>query len=165
MKNKKGLSKKFQNRKVGAITLLIVTLTLGICSTGIMAEEIDKYSLVYTIGDEPVCKNEFLLFDKGGQAKEKILKETIDIKSKQILIKEYGIREDISYKTFIKNLDEENKRRVNAKGNNEVIFGPEKYSEYQYYTYLLQRDMKELELKIENDKSIVNDESMSATCC
>lgn len=147
-------------KKIITITSLIVILILGLCTNSIMADEMDKYDLVYKIGDEPVYKGEFSLFNKGGQSKDDILKETIEIKSKQILTKEYGIREDITYKTFIKNLDEENERRAKAKLNNEVIYGPEKYSEYQYYTYLLERDMTELELKIENDESIVNNKAI-----
>jgi len=69
--------------------------------------------------------------------KEKVMDTVVRIKIQQICAKEYGIVSDVSYQGFLKNLDNENKRRSLARNNNEVIYGPVQYSERVYYNYLL----------------------------
>jgi len=60
----------------------------------------------------------------------------VQIKIQQIEAKKYGVVSDISYLGFLKALEVENLRRLEAKRNNKVIYGPVQYSEDVYYNYL-----------------------------
>lgn len=68
--------------------------------------------------------------------KEKTLDTLRTIKVQQILAKEVGIVNDLSYTSFLNSLEVENRRRLEAKNANKVIYGPVQYSEEVYYNYL-----------------------------
>lgn len=69
--------------------------------------------------------------------RQRTLEQCVRIKVKQLLGKEKGLVDDISYPTFLQNLKEENERRKIAVANNEVIYGPVQYRERDYFDYLM----------------------------
>lgn len=88
--------------------------------------------------------------------RDKAFSKAVEIKVQQIMCKEIGIVEDISYETFKKELKTENKRRQNAVSDGEPIYGPEQYSEASYYTYLHNNRLLKL-------KSFLNSQNSSET--
>lgn len=121
---------------------------IGICTTTILA--MDSNKVVLTVSGEPVYLEEFMLLYNGD--KEKTINLAVEAKCKQILAREYGIIEEIDYKSFKKQLVEENKRREATIKKGEVVYGPEQYTEKQYYNYLLSNNIAEVELQIEGEE-------------
>lgn len=68
-------------------------------------------------------------------AKKQALHQLTQIKLEQMVAKEYGLINDTSYITFMESLENENKRRERAVNNNEIIYGPVKYDEIEYFSY------------------------------
>lgn len=95
-------------------------------------------------------------------AKNLALKELIRIKSEQILMKEYGVANDISYGSFLNELEQENKRRKIAVDNNQVIYGPIEYSEYQYFSHVFANHVVELKKKLEKETFNINESDLRA---
>ncbi len=60
---------------------------------------------------------------------EKIVSEKVQ----QILFKELGLISDISYSSFLVNLERLNQEREKAVQNKQVIYGPVRYTQLQYY--------------------------------
>lgn len=69
-------------------------------------------------------------------AKEMGLNRLIKRKVEQGLAVKYGLIDDISYGTFCKKYNKENKRRLQAVNNKEIIYGPIQYDLRDYYDYL-----------------------------
>ncbi|MDQ6423181.1 peptidylprolyl isomerase [Paenibacillus sp. LHD-117] len=67
----------------------------------------------------------------------KALEESVKIKIRQLIAREQGMLQDISYEGFLRQLNEENKRRQRAIRNREVIYGPRQYEENAYFEYVL----------------------------
>lgn len=71
---------------------------------------------------------------------EKLIAETekqlIRIKVEQELAEQYRIIKKFNYSDLKYNLKQENKRRIKAVDNKQVIYGPVQYSEEFYYGYL-----------------------------
>ncbi len=76
--------------------------------------------------------------------KQMALDECIKIKVQQILAKKNGIVKDISYKSFLLRLKEENKNRRKAVSESKVIYGPVEYSEASFFDHLLSIQIIEL---------------------
>ena len=134
------------------IIVMISVALIIICTTTIFA--VDKENrVVLTVNDEPIYLEEFMLLYNGD--KEKTLEIAIEAKCIQILAKEHEIIEYVDYKSFLKSLDEENKRRKEAIKNGEVIYGPQQYTEKQYYNYLISNNIAEIEVKIEGEEKEV----------
>ncbi len=83
--------------------------------------------------------------------------EAVRIKTEQIMMREYGIADDLSYKTFYDSFIAENKRRAKALENDEIIYGPKQYTEISYYEYLHNNRLLKLKAAI-NKKLSGNDE-------
>lgn len=66
-------------------------------------------------------------------AVDKAIEDLTQIKIEQILFVECGIVKDITYESFLKALSEENQNRNEGE---QVIYGPEQYSQQLYYNYL-----------------------------
>ena len=77
--------------------------------------------------------------------------EMVRIKVIQTLMKEHGIQQDISYSAFLEAFSQENDSRKNAVSNGEVIYGPETYQRFDYYTYLFSNNQNELERALFSD--------------
>lgn len=69
--------------------------------------------------------------------KKKALKDSVSLKIQQIIAKEQGVLSEISYSSFVQSLNQENERRQRAINNNQVIYGPTKYTEETYLEYVM----------------------------
>ncbi|MDF2986809.1 MAG: hypothetical protein K0R50_2319 [Eubacterium sp.] len=68
-------------------------------------------------------------------ARKNALNKCIEILVQQKLAKNKGVVEDISYAAFLKDLEKENTRRREAVDKGEIIYGPVRYSEKDYFDY------------------------------
>ena len=89
----------------------------------------------------------------GGESPvDRVKKEAMDegarIKVQQILARQKGAVDDISYSAFLKKLDKENKRREEAVKKREVIFGPVHYNPQDYFDYLFSNMLISLKEKL-----------------
>lgn len=66
----------------------------------------------------------------------KALNEAIDIKIQQLLARDMGLIKDIGYAAFITDLNTKNLLRKQDFLDHKVIYGPEQYTEENYYEYL-----------------------------
>jgi len=73
--------------------------------------------------------------------KKKALEDSVYFKVRQLLAKEQGVLQDVSYDGFLQKLQQENERRVQAINNNQVIYGPAQYDEDTYLEYVLTNSM------------------------
>lgn len=69
-------------------------------------------------------------------AKKKTLEKLKIIKTEQLLAKQYGLTDDVSYRSLKESLAEENKRRAEAVKKGQPIFGPREYSEIAYFNHV-----------------------------
>ena len=77
-------------------------------------------------------------------AKEQTLAALKERKVQQIQFKKYGIRDDISFSQFQKDLKKENQHRKEALADNQVIYGPVEFQEYNYLNYCFSNDLIKL---------------------
>lgn len=70
------------------------------------------------------------------KVKQAALKQIANIKVQQLMAKQHGLLDDLSYQVFLDKLSEENKRRAAALKTKQVIYGPQQYDEPVYYHYL-----------------------------
>ncbi|CAH0120367.1 hypothetical protein PAE9249_02886 [Paenibacillus sp. CECT 9249] len=68
-------------------------------------------------------------------AKRQTIKDIKKQKVEQIVMKEHGIIEDLSYHAFLKKLAEENGERQRKIQNNEPVYGPKTYGVNEFYSY------------------------------
>lgn len=99
--------------------------------------------VIATVNGEPIQRREFIAFlnQHHGDTtlplatlKEKVLQELIRVKVIQIEGKKRGMLSSTAYADFLVDLDKENKRRIDAVANNQVIYGPQQYTEQTYYS-------------------------------
>ncbi|WP_152395022.1 peptidylprolyl isomerase [Paenibacillus guangzhouensis] len=69
--------------------------------------------------------------------KKKALEESVRIKVRQLLAKERGALQEVSYQGFLQQLQQENQRRAQAISNNQVVYGPAQYDEDSYFEYVI----------------------------
>jgi SurA N-terminal domain/PPIC-type PPIASE domain len=77
-------------------------------------------------------------------AKQQAMNQLVKAKVQQLEAKKYGILDDASYDAFLSKLTKENERRKTAIANNEIIYGPTRYTEEMYYGYVLSNLATEL---------------------
>lgn len=73
------------------------------------------------------------------------------IKLAELAMKEYGLLKDISYRTFLDNLERENQRREESYQKEQVIYGPQKYGEGEYFAHTFANLEKELKKKLDEE--------------
>jgi len=78
------------------------------------------------------------------------------------LAKEMKILKDTRYSTFLDEFNRENKRREEAVAKNEVIFGPVRYREYDYFRYVLSNTVIEIKRIMKNGVNLADDEELAA---
>jgi hypothetical protein len=99
----------------------------------------------------------------GKSPKELLIERTIDtlvsIKIQQIIAKQNGLIDEVTYSNFLDKLSKENLRRAQAQKSNKPIYGPSQYSESVYFSYLfsnmvirLKEKLNETEFKITDEK-------------
>lgn len=72
------------------------------------------------------------------------LDEAVRYKTEQLMMVDYGVVKDISYKTYYKSFIAENKRRLKAIKNDKIIYGPEQYTLKTYFDYVHNNRLIEL---------------------
>lgn len=100
---------------------------------------------------------------KPGQALEK---RTLDrltvVKVQQQMMLEAGVLEDAGYEAFLEDWRRENQRRRQALERGEALYGPESYTEEQYYTLRLDKGLLALADKLAAGELKVTDEERQA---
>ncbi len=105
--------------------------------------------------------------DFHGEVPVKILKKTTlaecsKIKLQELLAKEKGIAQDISYESFIGELTRENQRRLDALAKHEVIYGPQQYDLSTYFNYRFSNMLIRLKDKLAEKELASSDQELKA---
>lgn len=79
------------------------------------------------------------------------LDEAVRIKTEQLIMVDYGVTDDISYETYYNSFIAENKRRLTAIENNEIIYGPKQYTLKTYFDYVHNNRLIELKAFINKE--------------
>ncbi|MCM3269038.1 peptidylprolyl isomerase [Paenibacillus elgii] len=95
-------------------------------------------------------------------AKKKTLEKLKIIKTEQLLAKQYGLTDDVSYRGFKERLTEENKRRAEAVKKGQPIFGPREYSEIAYFNHVHDTIKRQLLDYAANHEAQAADEALHA---
>jgi hypothetical protein len=95
-------------------------------------------------------------------AKQLALEELTHVKIQQLLSKENGLLEDVSYSSFLDNLSRENERRKEAVRKKQVIYGPKKYDEWGYYNYLFSNLVIKLKEKLAQEGKAISEQEAVA---
>lgn len=93
-------------------------------------------------------------------------KRTLDrltvVKVQQQMMLEAGVLEDAGYEAFLEDWRRENQRRRQALERGEALYGPESYTEEQYYTLRLDKGLLALADKLAAGELKVTDEERQA---
>ncbi|WP_338551327.1 hypothetical protein [Paenibacillus sp. KS-LC4] len=100
----------------------------------------DFWTKTYGAGDIPIIL-----------AKNATLDELKKIKYEQIMMKQYGVVKDTSYRNFMLEFQNENKRRKELRDNGGIVYGPEQYSVGIYYEYLQSNRLTKLKQMLEKE--------------
>lgn len=116
------------------------------------AEVYAYFKQAHGVDDHP----EFWTGDYGGEVplhkiKAEALEDIVHVKVQQILAKEKGLVQDISYESFLKELTAENARRHDALKKNQVIYGPKQYDETGYFNIVLDNMTAELKKQLQDE--------------
>ncbi|OPA80492.1 hypothetical protein BVG16_07125 [Paenibacillus selenitireducens] len=84
--------------------------------------------------------------------KKKAFDDSLRIKVRQLIAKEQGVVQDISYDGFLQQLQQENVRRKQAIQNHEVVYGPEQYQEEAYFEYRMTNETIAVKQKMSASK-------------
>lgn len=89
---------------------------------------------------------------------DKLKQDTLDglvrIKTCQLLAKQKGVVQDISYKTFLRNLASENDRRAKAQKRNQPVYGPLQYGEQEYYGIVQSNLVGDLKKLLQKEQAV-----------
>lgn len=102
------------------------------------AEQVSSFWTTSIGGEVPLDKLQKAAFD-----------ESVDIKVRQMVAKEQGVLGDISYRDFLKQLEQENERRAKATAKGQVIYGPIQYNEEAYFAYIMTNAATTVKQKLE----------------
>lgn len=92
-------------------------------------------------------------------ARKNALNKCIEILVQQKLAQNKGVIEDMDYSAFLKDLKRENNRRKKAVANGEIIYGPVRYSEKDYFDYTFTNMVIKLKEQLQsNEFSLPEDE-------
>jgi hypothetical protein len=108
---------------------------------------------------------DFWTTDFGGEKpvhylKEKSLNECINIKIQQMLAREKGLVQDISYSAFLKNLKQENEKRQLAVETKKVIYGPIEFTEQTYFNHIFSILIIKLKKVLAANEFEINEEKL-----
>lgn len=81
--------------------------------------------------------------------KEQAIEDCARIKLAELAMKEYGLLEDVSYQAFLDSLERENQRREESNRKGQVIYGPQKYGEGEYFAYAFANLETELKKRLD----------------
>jgi hypothetical protein len=119
----------------------------------------DYFKRTYGIDDNPT----FWTSVYGGEIpldklRREAIQESVKIKFQQILAKQKGLVQGISYASFLDHWKQENKNRADAVKHNKVIFGPQQYDEAQYYDVVISNLIYELKQRMTAETPISDNE-------
>jgi hypothetical protein len=83
-------------------------------------------------------------------------------KVEQILFQELGLIEDFRYSNFLENLEKLNRQREEADRKGEVIYGPVRYTQLQFYGHWKATLQLEAKKKLARDKPVATDQELRA---
>jgi hypothetical protein len=66
---------------------------------------------------------------------QRTVERVVHEKVEQLMFQELGLVEDISYASFLKKLEKLNSERESAVQHGRVVYGPVRYTQFQYYEY------------------------------
>ncbi|SCW86013.1 PPIC-type PPIASE domain-containing protein [Paenibacillus tianmuensis] len=96
-------------------------------------------------------------------AKKKTLEKLKIIKTEQLLAKQYGLTDDVSYRSFKERLTEENRSRAEAMKKGQPVFGPREYSEIAYFNHVHDKIKRQLLDYVANHEAQAANEALHAT--
>jgi len=127
----------------------------------------DKDPYVAKVNGEQLTEREFRYrYNRSGDgeavetARENALKESIRIKVQQILFLDKDIQNDISYSSFLDDLERENKRRKNAIERKQVIYGPVQFNERDYFEYVFSNNVTAVKEKMKGRELHFSDDEL-----
>ncbi|MEN6313145.1 MAG: peptidylprolyl isomerase [Clostridiaceae bacterium] len=94
-------------------------------------------------------------------ARKNSLDDIVKIKVQQILARQEGLLQDISYEAFLREFDEENKSRKEAIKNNKVVYGPFQYDIKEYFTYYFNNLTIKLKEKLSENEISFSDKELN----
>ena len=129
-KKRKGMCIKMKNRK---ITVIIFCAAVSLVLTVAIIMFLNRPAAV--VNGNIVTKREL---------EQMRSEDMVKIKIEQEMMLESGMVTDISYSSFLKELNEENLKRKKQLENNQAIYGPKQYTEKTYYNILHAKRLEEL---------------------
>lgn len=151
---------------VSLVSLLILVVILKSIPKAI------EEKIVAEVNGEPITMEEFMGVAMDQRAasfgsenpseniKEKALNKLSEIKVQQLLAKEAGLVEDVSYSYFKRQLELENQTRKERLAKREVIFGPQQYSEKTYFNYVFNKMVIDLKRTLGNSRFTPSDQDL-----
>lgn len=94
--------------------------------------------------------------------RRRALDECVRFKLQQMLARENGLLQDISYTAFLESLARENERRSRALEAGEPIYGPTQYREDEYFLYVFTNMVIELKRRLGERPLAPTDEEVRA---
>ncbi len=130
----------------------IVFAELKIVSEGFQSEVVTYFYNTYGVEQSESFWND----EHGGETPNErffklVLDEAVRLKTEQLIMVDYGVTDDISYETYYNSFVTENKRRLKALENNEIIYGPKQYSLKNYFDYVHNNRLIELKALINKE--------------
>ncbi|OPA76697.1 hypothetical protein BVG16_16120 [Paenibacillus selenitireducens] len=91
--------------------------------------------------------------------RQKTVEDLKKIKIEQMLMKEHGVLQDVSFATFLKQLDSENDERQLKLRNQQPIYGPKTYRANEFYSYTQSNNYQRLiDTLVKQRKDTLSDE-------
>ncbi|MBB6735275.1 peptidylprolyl isomerase [Cohnella zeiphila] len=90
--------------------------------------------------------------------KRDALAQTVRLKVQQMMARQEGLTDDISYASVQKRLKAENERREKAGSGQSDVYGPRQYSEATYYSLLNSNLLGDLKTKLEGKMTWTDDQ-------
>jgi parvulin-like peptidyl-prolyl isomerase len=94
--------------------------------------------------------------------KAKALDAAVSVKIQQLLAKQKGIIQDVSYAAFEKDLKLENERRAKALTNKQAIYGPVQFEADAYFDYQFANLVTKLKEKLQGNEIQASDQQLQA---
>lgn len=137
---------------------------------------------IATVNGEPIAKGEFEIFINTNTSKahqllakdnpsytdlelrnktwELAWKDVLEAKAYQILAKEAGLMEDISYHAFLQEMEKENNQRKQAYDAGKIVYGLVEYDEVSYQSYRQSNLILDLQEELAKTKLEVSEEEI-----
>ncbi|SFL73075.1 hypothetical protein SAMN03159341_10941 [Paenibacillus sp. 1_12] len=94
------------------------------------------------------------------KAKQLALERMKRVKVQQLLAQQYGLLEDPDYSSFLDKWAKENQRRKEAVNNHRVIYGPQQYDEWGYYTYVYSTMVNQLKAALSDREEPLSEQEL-----